>query len=241
YLAISLNCVSIDGDDGGSVGGTENLLPEEPVTYVNQMLLEPPSDGVYSCNISASNPYEHVAALGTTVDLVASWEVTVLEGPAAEAPAEDRLPMTVTAGARSVAFEDEVPVDDFPERDLDILSSLHVTTCTGVNGSREAGRAWCGMGDIDENGSDFDIEIHLDVIGADGAVCDGVEVWTRSVVLERDRHHQLISADETIEVPEDPCGDSLKVRVVIENRGPASLVVHGSNSSLVTVEARKDG
>lgn len=235
YLGVTFSCA---GDDGGTsewIGGTENLLVDEPVTYRNQLLLEPQNSEVVACSVRANAPYDDVAAAGATIDLEIAWSVKPVNGTAISTPVEDRLPMTVGAGDRETVLLGTIPVSDLPRRHLQLLSSLHVTTCTVVNGSREAGKTWCGEDDIDERGSDFDVELRVDVLDEAGDRCGSVGAAAEPVQLPLERHHQLISRDEVFDVSGTLCGPILRTGVVVDNRGPASLVVHGTNSSLVTL------
>lgn len=148
YLGVTFSCA---GDDGGTsewIGGTENLLVDEPVTYRNQLLLESQSSEVVSCSARANASYGDVAAAGPNIDLEIIWSVSSGQGAAISNPVEDRFPMTVGAGDRGSVFLETFPSGDLPRRHLQLLSSLHVTTCTHVSGSREAGKTWCGEEDI---------------------------------------------------------------------------------------------
>ncbi|WP_232820214.1 hypothetical protein [Brachybacterium sp. YJGR34] len=233
YLGVTLSCT---GAASGSVGGTENLIPEEPVTYANQMLLTPSEDGVVTCQVLASSPIEEVAARGTTIELEAEWSAVRLGGYAVETPAGEELPMTVPAGERSSAFSQVVPLHSVPSRRLDVLSTLHVTTCTGTGGSRENGKVWCARKDLDGDGSEFDLELTVDVINADGSVCESLRRVVSSQHVDVDQHHALFQLYDSAIVPESACGSALRVSVVVINSGPASLVVHESNSSLIAAE-----
>lgn len=233
YLGVTLSC---SGAASGSTGGTENLLPGEPVTYSNQMLLTPSSGGTVTCRVSASSPVEDVPARGSTIEVEAEWSASLLPGYAVESPAGDELPMTVPQGARSDAFSQIVPLHSVPSRRLDVLSTLHVTTCTGTGGSRENGKVWCTRKDLDGEGSDFDLEFRVDVVNADGSVCESLRRVVTSRHVDVDRHHALFQIDDSFVTPESACGSALRVSVVVVNAGPASLVVHESNSSLIAAE-----
>lgn len=143
YLEVSFSCTTEDGRGVGSIGGTENLLPAEPVSYVNHLLVEPQADGVHSCSVRVNAPYDDVAAAGTTIDLTAHCWVTEIDGSAHQAVAEEHLPQTITPGRPEVAIQQEIPADELAATSLEVLSSLQVTTCTGINGSTENGRTWC--------------------------------------------------------------------------------------------------
>jgi len=233
YLGVTLSC---SGAASGTIGGTENLLPGEPVTYSNQMLLTPSSGGRVTCRVSASSPVEDVPAKGSTIEVDASWKASRLAGYAVEAPAGEGLPMNVPQGERSEAFSQVVPLHSVPSGRLDVLSTLHVTTCTGTGGSRENGRVWCARKDLDGEGSDFDLEIRVDVVHADGSVCESLRRVVTSRHVDANRHHALFQLYDSVVVPESACGSALRVSVVVVNAGPASLVIHESNSSFIAAE-----
>lgn len=235
YLGATFSCRPAGGGPGGVIGGTENLLPGEPVTFTNQFLLSPQRSGEYTCSLLVSAPYDDVAAAGTTIELKASWGVGPVTSRARETASTERLPMTVASGSREFAFSELVSGSGFEEDQLRILASLHVTTCTGVNGSREQGKAWCAGKDIDETGNTFTAESRLDVVGVDGAICGTLDVEKHEVEIDKWRHHQLLHLDRKVAVPAGLCGSRLRVSVVVDNQGPAAIVVHGQNSSLVTV------
>lgn len=235
YLGITFSCTGADGGTSEWIGGTENLLVDQPVTYRNQLLLEPQQSQVVSCSVRANAPYDDVAAAGATIDLDITWSVRAGGDGAVSTPSEQRLPMTIGAGEREVVFLETLPVGDAQDRQVQLLSSLHVTTCTVVNGSREAGRTWCEEDDLDERGSDFDVELRVDVLDETGERCGSVGAVAEPVQLPLERHHQLVSRDEVFDVSGTLCGPMLRTAVVVDNRGPASLVVHESNSSLITL------
>lgn len=238
YLGVTFSCSGEDTGVSNWIGGTENLLRGEPVTYANQMLLQPETAQVVNCSVRANAPYDHVAAAGATVDLDISWSVEKADRSAWSTPADQRLPMTVdTGGGREFAFTQLIDVEDGDIRQVEVLSSLHLTTCTVVNGSREDGRTWCQEDELHEDGSDFDIELRLDVLDEDGTTCGTVNVEEERQTLSLERHHQLIARDATFILPEALCGPTVRASVVVENRGPAPLVVHASNSSMLTLAA----
>src|SRR5699024_10899649 len=146
YLGVTFSCASADGAVSEWIGGTENLLRGEPVTYRNQILLAPERDQVVTCSVRANAPYDDVAAAGATVELDIHWRVSETSGEATSVPSEARLPMTVDDGARAFAFTEQIAVRDRGPRTVSMLSSLHLTTCTVVNGSREDGQSWCAEG-----------------------------------------------------------------------------------------------
>lgn len=241
YLGVSFSCTALgeDGEDDrgvGSIGGTENLLPGEHTSYVNHLVLTPQADGLRSCGVRVNAPYDDVAAKGTTVDLDVRWQVEEIDGAAFQADADQQLPMTISPGAPVAAIQQTIPAGELHRTALDVLLSLHVTTCTGTNGSTENDRTWCTPGDIDETGSDFDLTLRADVLDADGTVCDTLASSAQRVDLDKWRHHQLIPVSLPVEQPAELCGDTVRVAAMVENRGPASLVIHQANTSLITVE-----
>lgn len=235
YLGVTFSCRGSDSGESTWIGGTENLLPGEPVTYRNQLLLHPATSEVMSCSVRANAPYDDVASDGATVELDISWSMRAVSPSAASAPSEHRLPMTIAPGQREFVFTEMIPLDHLPHHEVQLLTSLHVTTCTGVNGSREGGRTWCAAEDIDEAGSDFDVELRVDVLDEAGKRCGSAGEETAQVNLPLERHHQLVSRNVSFGIGGALCGAMLRAGVVVENRGPASLVVHESNSSMVTI------
>src|SRR5699024_377804 len=104
YLGVTFSCAGADGGVSEWIGGTENLLVDQPVTYRNQLLLEPQQSQVVSCSVRANAPYDDVAAAGATIDLDISWSVRPVDGGAVSTPSEQRLPMTIDPGEREFVF-----------------------------------------------------------------------------------------------------------------------------------------
>lgn len=234
YLGVTFSCAGEDGGVTEWIGGTENLLRGEPVTYRNQLLLTPEADQVVSCSVRANAPYDDVAAAGATIELDIEWRVAEAGGQAVSSDPEKRLPMTVDRGSRAFAFTEQIELPAHRLQAVTMLSSLHLTTCTVVNGSREDGRTWCAQDDLDEKGSTFDVELRIDVLDANGDACAVLGTKTVTESLRLERHHQLLPLAAEFTVPAQLCGSTLRAAVVVDNRGPASLVVHASNSSLIT-------
>lgn len=236
YLGVTFSCAP-QGDDGGaSVGGTQNLLTGEPTTYRNQLLLTPTADSIVSCTIKASAPYDDVASAGTSFEMTGQWKADRVDGLGFSAAADERLPMTIPSGDGQVAFAKTLPVEDLTHERLRVLTSLHVTACTVVNGSSEVGRTWCTEDALDEAGSTVSSEIRVEVLGANGTVCEVVGAETAPEEhVDLYRHHQLLFQETSVQVPAAPCGQSVRVTVSVQNSGPAPLVVHQNNSSLVVV------
>lgn len=241
YLGVSFSCTALgeDGEDDrgvGSIGGTENLLPGEPTSYVNHLVLTPQAGGLHSCSVLVNAPYDDVAAKGTTVELDVTWHVTELDGSAFQADVEQQLPMAIVPNAPATVVQQTIPAGELDAATLEVLLSLHVTTCTGINGSTENDRTWCTPEDVDQTGSDFDLTLRVDVLDVDGTVCDTLASSAQRVDLDKWRHHQLIPVSLPVEKPTELCGEQARVAAVVANRGPASLVVHQANTSLITVE-----
>lgn len=237
YLGVTLGCSPEAGGPGASIGGTQNILTGEPSSYTNQFLFTAEVDGQVECSFKASAPYDDVASVDTTFDLVGTWRAEPVVGAAFEAPAAKRLPMTIPAGGQKAAFTHSIPLEDLIGDGLRVLTSLHVTTCTGINGSREGGRAWCSEGDLDEKGSTAAMETRIELLAPDGEVCDVIATQKSPAVhVSVYRHHYLMSQELEAHIPADPCSDAALVTVLADNGGPAPLVVHESNSSLVVVE-----
>jgi hypothetical protein len=232
YLGVTLGCSPRAGGPGISVGGTQNMLTGEETAYRNQGLISVPEDGGVDCSIKLSAPYDDVASKDTTFPVDATWEVRKVDA-ATEAPTDEVLPTTIAAGATEDVLTADLPVNE-TTGDLGALSSLHLTTCTGVNGSREDGKAWCSEKSLDEQGSTVGLQARVELIDDDGAAC--AELGTEGIPADRIdlyRHHRLLSLDLDVDVPEQLCGQTARATVSAHNDGPAPLVVHRSNSTLL--------
>lgn len=235
YLGVTFSCGQQDGVGMGSIGGTENLLPGEPVTYRNQLVLRPQADGVHECSVLANAPYDDVAAKGTTAQISAEWEATEVRGDAFEVDSEEQLPAVVADDEQASPLVLDLPGGDLESRSLEVLTTLHVTTCTGAPGSREAGRIWCTTSDIDEIGSTIEVTVSADIVREDDTVCRALRSTTESVEIDKWRHHDVIPISLASPIPDALCGDRVRITASIDNSGPASLVVHEKNTSLVAV------
>lgn len=234
YLGVTLSCSPQAGGPGISVGGTQNMLTAEMITYRNQGLISVPEDGPIDCSIKASAPYDDVASDGTTFWVDGTWHAEPVDGDALDAP-DGGLPRTIADDSGDVVMTADLPLDS-GGGELQALTSLHLTTCTIVNGSREDDRAWCSEDRLDEAGSAARVELLAELIDAEGAVCEvlGTEATDRDHI-DLYRHHRLLSLELTEGLPEDPCGETVRISASVYNEGPAPLVVHRSNSSLVVV------
>lgn len=239
YLGVTLSCSPQAGGPGISVGGTQNMLTGEMTTYRNQRIISVPEDGAIDCSIKASAPYDDVASNGTTFQVDASWRAGPVSGEA-RASSEEGLPRTVTAGTEEAVMAVDLPLDQEGGDALRVLTTLHLTTCTIVNGSREDDRAWCSEGDLDEEGSTVSVTQRAELVDADGVVCEALETETTAPDhIDLYRHHRLVSLELVGTVPEAPCGSTVRLTVGVHNDGPAPVVVHRSNSSLIAaIDAR---
>lgn len=237
YLNVSFSCQQSGGTGFGSIGGTENLLPGKPVTYTNQLLLRPARDGVYRCGVLASAPNDKVAAKGTRVGLDASWRVTEVDAAAAQADSSRTLPLTLPSGGTASPLQAQVPLDD--PATLDGLLTLHVTTCTGVNGSREGGRTWCSDPVIDGRGNTMTVQLRTELLDAHGRACAVLDEQTRRVRIDKWLHHDLVPLHLHAAIPPQPCGVTARTTLTVRNAGPAAVVLHAANSSLITTTSRR--
>lgn len=235
YLGITFSCSPQVGGPGINVGGTQNVLTGETLEYVNQGLISVPEDGAIDCSIRANAPYNDVASAGATVPLTGSWHAERVTGEAASASTDD-LPMTIPAGEKATVLTEDLQLDENLGGKLQAMAALHLTACTVVNGSREDGRAWCAEDDLDETGSTATMDLTAQLLDEHGEVCEDLgAVSTDPDHIDLYRHHRLLSLDLTEELPTDLCGTTLRVTTAVQNDGPAPLVVHRSNSSLVGV------
>lgn len=233
YFGAGLACGGPDGGTMRSIGGTQNVRTGETVTIRNQFLLEIEESGTHSCRLSLNSPNADAAAKETSVEVISQWSATRLEAPAFEAEGSKRLPRIINPGERAAAFRFTVNLADVPSRRLDLLSTLHLTTCTGTNGSREDGKTWCLGDDVDLEGSSLRVEYREDVLGADGKVCETRMLSARPIEIVRYTHHQVLSFEQNPDEPLDACGETVRYVVAVENDGPAPVLVHRSNSTLL--------
>lgn len=232
YFGSSLSCADGAGEAISSIGGTQNVRTGETVTIRNQILLEAEKADEYSCRLSVSSPNEDAAAKGTSVDVQMEWTARPVEGIAVEANADERLPRVVEPGQRAAVFRVDVEHGDDP---VDILSTVHATTCTMVNGSTEDGRAWCEGAQIRTEGSAVELTYRADVLDGDGTVCDSRIIATERESIDWDTHHQILATEVRGEELLTACGTTVRYVVAIENDGPASVVVHHANSTFLAV------
>lgn len=238
YLSFSLNCSGTEGGASGSVGGTQNFITGELSVVRNQMVLESTGDGEVACNVLLASPNPEAAAAGASFTADTQWRMTPIEGMALEDAGGDRLPRSVGPGDRDVVLSGTTEVRQLNASSLNVLTSLHLTTCSTVNGSRENGKYWCDEAHIDENGSTYDLVLRADVLRDDGTPCAELSVSTNTSHLDQNRHHQVVSLRDRVSVPKDTCGKRLRITVTVGNEGPAPLIVHGAASSLVIVESQ---
>lgn len=241
FLGVSLNCSGTDGMEGKSVGGTQNLITGEDVELRNQFVLFNQSEGEQACNVSISAPYPDVAAEGALIEVDARWTAKEADGELLEADADKRLPMAISTGQRQVALAQPLDLDVVRGQTVNVLSSIHLTACTGVNGSSEDGKTWCDAGSVNPEGSTVDLVMRADLLDAEGQVCGEAGVTTRQVQIDRRTHHLLANTEEAYAIPRSACGDSLRVTITVANHGPAPVVVHRSASTLVIADGELDG
>lgn len=237
YFGASLACGGPDDGTLRSVGGTQNVRTGETVTIRNQFLLTIETPGRHLCRVSLNSPNEDAAAEGTTAEITSAWSATEIEAPAFEARADERLPRTADAEERVRAFRQEIDLDDVPGRRLDLSSTLHLTTCTGINGSREDGKAWCDEETVDLEGSSLEVSYRADVLDTAGEVCESRELATTQARIVRYTHHRVMHQELEMREPLSDCGERVALDVVVENHGPAPVVIHRSNSTLLAVAA----
>jgi hypothetical protein len=237
YFGASLACGGPEGGTLRSAGGTQNVRTGEQVTIRNQFLLEIEETGEHSCRLTLNSPNPEAAARGTTAEMTSKWSAIRLGEAAFEASADERLPRAVDPGERAAAFRYEVDLEDLPDHRLDLLSTLHLTTCTGTNGSWEDGRTWCAVEVVDLEGSAVEVTYRSDVLGADGEVCDSRLLSTTRTDIVRFTHHRVLQFEHRARQPLSDCGDTVRLVVAVENDGPAPVVIHRSNSTLLALSS----
>lgn len=233
YFGASLACGGPGGGTIRSVGGTQNVRTAEQVTIRNQFLLTVEDSGRHACRLSLNSPNEEAAASGTESIVDTRWSATRLDGAAIEAPPEDLLPRAIDERERAAAFRVDFDLEGVPNRELDLLGTLHVTTCTGTNGSREDGTTWCAEDDVDSAGSVLEVTYRTDMLDSSGEVCASTENVTTRARIVRFTHHRIIHVAHPATAPLSTCGDTARVVVEVQNDGPAPVVVHRSTSTLL--------
>lgn len=240
YLGVSLNCVGEGGGRTRSIGGTQNLVTGEPTTLSNQFVLVGGGEA-QSCNVSMSAPYDEVAAAGVTIEADVRWSAQPIDPSSFEISAEERLPTEVPVGGRELAFTRTIDLDEVRGRSVNVFGTLHLTACTGVNGSREDGKTWCDATTADSGGSEVDLVLRADLLDAEGRPCGEVAVQADALHIDRFTHHRLTTFSHEAVVPEDACGVSLRFSLTVATQGPAPVVVHSSASSFVVVNGEFRG
>lgn len=234
YLGVSFSCSGPGGSGLGSRGGTENLQPGKPVSMVNHLALTPSRTGAHSCSVLANAPYDDVAAAGTTIELHAEWTVQEIRGEAIDATAGAALPTAVPAGRSAIVLDHVSPVNELTRTSA--YTTLHVTTCTGANGSREQGRTWCTPEGIDPGGSTVTTTLQIQALAADGSPCGDPTTIRRRDTIDKWIHHDVLALQQAASPPESACAEQIRTTVTVNNTGPAALAVHASNSSLVITQ-----
>ena len=212
YFGASLACGGPDGGTIRSVGGTQNVLSGERVTIRNQFLLDADRSGNYACRVSLSSPNDEAAAAGTTATIDSTWSVAPAGSEAVELPADERLPRLVQPGERAAVFRAEHETSDAWGDASELLSTVHVTSCTMVNGTTEDGRTWCPEDQVDPAGSAVELTYRLDVIDGNGEVCDSQILDLEGAQIEWLTHHLVLHGDAPIAHPSDACGSRLRSR-----------------------------
>lgn len=233
YFGSSLACGGPTESTMRSVGATQNVRTGEEVSLRNQFLLEIEEDGEYACRLLVFSPNAEVAAAGTTAHIEARWSATRAEAGAVEASAGEHLPRLVEPTAGAEAFVQEIDSALVESKELNVLGTVHVTTCTEEEGSSEDGRTWCLENDVDRAGSAVTVTYRLEALGRAGEVCESREVNVAEAQVDRHSHHQVFHVDEHVVLPQDLCGTSARLVVTAENDGPAPLLVHRASSTLV--------
>ncbi|QCR52974.1 hypothetical protein C1N80_04845 [Brachybacterium sp. SGAir0954] len=236
YFGFSLNCTGPEPKTARGVGGTQNLVSGEPVELSNQFLLAAEETGDRRCKVALSSPNESAAAAGTTVDAEVTWTAKPVD-EAVSVPSEDRLPVVIQPGERRATFRYVMPLPADSREVLRVMSTLRVTTCTIVNGSREGGQTLCPESQTDERGSSFDIDLRADLLDEDGNLCDSLDLIRDATHVDQTTHHAVRSLNKVQTLPEEPCGDRVQFVLAVDNQGPAPLLVHGTSSTFIAVLA----
>lgn len=235
YFGASLACGGPTESTLRSVGATQNVRTAEEVSIRSQFLLEIEEPGRYACRLLVFSPNAEVAAAGTTADVATRWTATLVDPDAVEGLADERLPRLVEAGEAADAFVQELDSSLTGRSEIRVLGTMHLTTCTEVEGSSEDGRTWCPKGLVNPAGSAATITYRFEGLDGDGKVCESRKVDVADAEVDRYSHHQTFHVDKRIAVPEDLCGPSARLVITVGNGGPAPLLVHRASSTLVII------
>lgn len=235
YFGASLACSGPTDGTLRSVGGTQNARTGEEVSIQSQFLLDIEESGRYACRLLVFSPNAEVAAAGTTAEVDTRWSATRVDAGAIEVSADEHLPRLVATGEEADAFVQGTSSDPARTPELRVLGTVHVTTCTEVEGSSEDGQTWCPEDLVDRSGSDTTITYRLDALGNDGEVCESRDVDVADAEVDRHSHHQIFHLEDRVTIPPDLCGTSVRLVVTVENKGPAPLLVHRASSTLVII------
>lgn len=234
YFGVSLGCSGPEDSSMRSASGTQNLVTGEKVTVKNQFLLEAEETSVRPCRFILDSPSPDAAAAGTEISIQVSWKARPVGGRSFSIPSTERLPQVIDEDGRRPAFRQDFTL--LEEVELRLAGTLHVTTCTMVNGSREGGEALCKTSGLDERGSSLEIDVKAIILDPEGNSCSTIEVADVSTKVDRDTHHKMIALDATVALPEEPCGHVLEIVVGVRNHGPAPLAIHSAGSSFLVID-----
>ncbi|MCG7426672.1 hypothetical protein MHY20_03430 [Helcobacillus sp. ACRRO] len=237
FIGVRMECRRSDGTLLGQTGGTRNIEPGDATAFTNQMLITADRPTTATCVLHVYNTVSEVSAAGSTIPVEASWTAIAADPSAASAPLENWLPATLQPKDREVAAS--IILDPRTSGDVTGRSTLHLTTCTILNGSTEGGRRLCSTPGLDDAGSTAALEFRTVALDDSGRVCGTYGRTETRIRISRLRHHELVPLTHraTIPPPNDRCGKELRMQVRVLNEGPADLVVHRANSSLIADRA----
>lgn len=230
FVSVLLQCTGPDGTKD-AIGGTQNVVTGQPATLRNQVLVKASASGDEECRVTVQTPNESAAARGATTNVDVTWQARAVDVDSVSVPSDEHLPRVVLSGKQSVAFRSKSPVG--VGESIQAIGTLHVTTCTMVNGSREGGKPLCTRPTIDKKGSEFEVKLRVDVRDASGRVCESRDLSGTLARVDRTTHHALVPVGDVKSFDDGACGDEAEYVLSVRNHGPAALVVHGESSSLL--------
>lgn len=141
----------------------------------------------------------------------------------------------MTIGDGATALTQEILIHEIGSEGVRALVTLHVTTCTIVNGSREDDRARCEEGELNERGSAVTVQLTLELLDrGEQARQKLVTLHTGADHIDNYCHHRLLFGEVVARAVERGRGNTVGASVTVQNEGSAPLVIHRANTSLIT-------
>ncbi|MCP3426187.1 hypothetical protein NBM05_09250 [Rothia sp. AR01] len=230
YLAVYLGCKDSTGARALGMTGTQNIRQDEPTTIKMTGLVEATHAGEASCRVRVSAPNGEAVAAGMTVDIDTSFTLGARPVQGEEAKPRTSLPAVIDPGKKVVLFDDTLSAAE-GERRFRSSASMHLTTCTIQNGSKDSqgGDFLCDESTLDRQGSQVSAVLSQEVEASDGNECGNPREQQVDHLIDHDQHHYIFTIGGEYEEPEG-CRGTPKFTLTLENDGPAPVVVHSDST-----------